>query len=697
MLEAVATCRAEAPEPLTPTEHVRLELRRVAHTLLDRLGTSDSADGRLARHLAECRAQLSQITAAMAGLSEVSDLEAYCEARLTATLASGHTTPLMRLQQMLALSDFEADLLILAGLAEDSALWSSLFSLLVDNQAVRRPTVHLAMHLACCPLHRDAALAKLMSGSLLHYQLLRLLPVDAPLADRMLTLVPETWLALSGVDAIEPQVMTALRPNRGSTPRPVLRPELNARVDALAQRLRAEEPARVVLFGVTGAGRRTVARWLAQSSGAQPVELLLPSNDPGPEWCAAAVRHALVRGASLVLSASPAPGETIALPLRVPDELGCYLVLPERTEVRSDVFEAAPRLAIPLPGAAEREQLWRRAINSVNAEPLDPVMLARRFRLSGGEIRRSVDAARRLAELDRRGELTVDDLSQAVAQRPALRLESLARRRLARAGRDDLVLPALASEQLDELIERVEQRDRVFGDWGFGAHGDRQTAVLALFAGPSGTGKTLAAEVIAARLGVDLYCIDLSQMVSKYIGETEKNLSRVFDAAEGTAALLFFDEADGIFGKRTDTKDSHDRYANLEVSYLLTRLETFTGVAILASNLRQNIDTAFLRRIDFLVDFPQPDMPSRKLIWERHLRSGAPLSDDIDLALLSRAFPVSGAHIRNAVVAAAFRAAADGSAIGQAHLIAAMRREYEKQGKAFPGTPVPESSVRRPP
>jgi AAA+ superfamily predicted ATPase len=695
-MSETAPRRAEALEPLTPVEHVRLELRRVAAALLDALGDADTTNSRLARHLAECRARLPEITGAMAWLDDATELRAYRDARIAATLTSGYTTPLLRVQQMAALGEFETDLLLLAGLAEDSALWSSLFSLLVDDHAVHRPTLHLAMNLACCVRHRDSALAALMEGGLLRYQLLRLLPVEAPLAERMLTLVPETWLALSGVDAVEPPVAAALAAEPGGKARPVLPPELHALVDALTQRLRADEPARVVLFGATGVGRRSVARWLAERVGTSLVELRLPSNDPGAEWCAAAVRHALVRGASLVLNASPAPGETVALPLRIPDALGCYLVLPERTEVRSDVFEAASRLVVPLPGAAEREELWRRAITLVHAEPLDPGMLARRFRLSGGEIRRSVDAAMRLAELDRRREVTLDDLARAVAHRPALRLESLARRRVARARREDLVLPAGALEQLDELIERVELRDRVFGDWGFGARSDRQTAVLALFAGPSGTGKTLAAEVVAARLGVDLYCIDLSQLVSKYIGETEKNLARVFDAAEGTAALLFFDEADGMFGKRTDTKDSHDRYANLEVSYLLTRLETFTGVAILASNLRQNIDGAFLRRMDFLVDFPQPDMPSRRLIWERHLRGGAPLADDINLALLSRAFPVSGAHIRNAVVAAAFRAAAAGSAIGQVHLVAAMRREYEKQGKPFPGPLAPESSPRRP-
>jgi SpoVK/Ycf46/Vps4 family AAA+-type ATPase len=225
----------------------------------------------------------------------------------------------------------------------------------------------------------------------------------------------------------------------------------------------------------------------------------------------------------------------------------------------------------------------------------------------------------------------------------------------------------------------------VFEDWGFAARvGHRQTSVLSLFTGPSGTGKTLAAEVVGARLGLDLYCIDLSQVVSKYIGETEKNLSRVFDAAEGAAAVLFFDEADGIFGKRTETRDAHDRYANLEVSYLLARLETFTGLAIMASNLRQNIDAAFLRRMDYVVEFPAPDTSARVALWQRHLRCDAPIDGDVNPGELAELFPVTGAHIRNAAVGGAFFAAADGGRLTRRHLVAAMRREYEKLGKSFP-------------
>jgi outer membrane protein OmpA-like peptidoglycan-associated protein len=354
-----------------------------------------------------------------------------------------------------------------------------------------------------------------------------------------------------------------------------------------------------------------------------------------------------------------------------------------------DEVSRAHRLRLPQPSARERGELWRRALGDDVAADL--IELASRYGMNGGGITEVMRSARIFATL--RAATTVgddavpvgEDIARALRLRPAVRLEALAARREARARVDDLVLPRQSLAQLDELAERVRHRDRVFEEWGFAARvGHRQTSVLSLFTGPSGTGKTLAAEVVAARLGLDLYCIDLAQVVSKYFGETEKNLSRVFDAAEGTAAVLFFDEADGIFGKRTETRDAHDRYANLEISYLLARLETFTGLAIMASNLRQNIDAAFLRRMDYVVEFPAPDTSARVALWQRHLRCDAPIDNDVNARELADLLPVTGAHIRNAAVGGAFFAAADGGPLTRRHLVAAMRREYEKLGKSFP-------------
>jgi len=209
-----------------------------------------------------------------------------------------------------------------------------------------------------------------------------------------------------------------------------------------------------------------------------------------------------------------------------------------------------------------------------------------------------------------------------------------------------------------------------------------------LFAGPPGTGKTLAAEVMAHALGAHLLVVDISRVVSKWIGETEKNLAEVFDTAERVQAVLLFDEADALFGKRTEVSDAHDRYANLETAYLLARLERFDGLAILSTNLRQNIDAAFIRRLEFVVEFDEPGAEQREELWRCHLPANAPIAPDVRLSTLASLYPVVGAVIRNAAVAAAFRAASDGTAIGLSHFVQAVRREYQKAGRPFPGAPA---------
>jgi len=222
----------------------------------------------------------------------------------------------------------------------------------------------------------------------------------------------------------------------------------------------------------------------------------------------------------------------------------------------------------------------------------------------------------------------------------------------------------------------------VLDDWGFGARLPLGAGVNALFSGASGTGKTMAAQVVAGALGLDLYRIDLSRVVSKYIGETEKNLGRIFDQAEASNAILFFDEADALFGKRSEVKDAHDRYANIEIGYLLQKMEEFRGVTILATNLRQNMDDAFVRRLAFHVHFPLPGERDRVRIWRGVLPRALPVDADVDLEVLGRRFQVSGGNIRNAALAAAFLAADEGAPVAMRHLVLGMRREFQKMGKA---------------
>ena len=243
---------------------------------------------------------------------------------------------------------------------------------------------------------------------------------------------------------------------------------------------------------------------------------------------------------------------------------------------------------------------------------------------------------------------------------------------------NDLVLPETETAVLHEIAANVHHRSTVYGSWGFGVV-ERGQGITALFSGASGTGKTLAAEVLANALSLDLYRIDLSCVVSKYIGETEKNLRRVFDAAEHGGAILFFDEADALFGKRSEVKDSHDRYANIEISYLLQRMEAYRGLAILATNMKSALDSAFLRRLRFIVNFPFPDGEQRARIWRQIFPPSTPV-ETLDIGALAR-LSLAGGNIRNIALNAAFRAAETGNPVRMEYILRAVRGEYAKIDK----------------
>jgi SpoVK/Ycf46/Vps4 family AAA+-type ATPase len=263
------------------------------------------------------------------------------------------------------------------------------------------------------------------------------------------------------------------------------------------------------------------------------------------------------------------------------------------------------------------------------------------------------------------------------------KLDALARKLEPKYEWQDIILPDDQLAQLGEICEQARHRLKVYGEWGFGRKLSRGRGLNALFSGPPGTGKTMAAEVIAKALQLDIYQIDLSQVVSKYIGETEKNLHRIFAEARSSNVILFFDEADALFGKRSEVRDAHDRYANIEVGYLLQKMEEYEGVAILATNLRDHLDAAFVRRMQFIVEFPFPDEEYRRRIWEATFPPEAPLGEDVDFGLLAREIKLAGGNIKNIGLAAAFYAASDGGAIGGPHLMKAAQREFQKMGREW--------------
>jgi hypothetical protein len=342
-------------------------------------------------------------------------------------------------------------------------------------------------------------------------------------------------------------------------------------------------------------------------------------------------------------------------------------------------------IAVPAPDVAQRATMWRQRLHDHVPKDADwAADLAARFPFGEHRIRQAVCAAeQRRARKPDGSALTVQDLVAACRDQGDQNLGGLAVKVEPRYSWDDLVLPDSKIEQLKEICDQVDHHQLVYETWGFGrkiAHG---TGLGVLFAGPPGTGKTMAAEVVAAAVGLPLFKIDLSGVVSKYIGETEKNLARIFHEAKAANAILFFDEADALFGKRTEVSDAHDRYANIETSYLLQKLDEHEGLVLLASNLRANLDDAFTRRIRYVVEFPFPDTEHRRRIWASHIPAEVPLCEDIDFATLARDFAVAGGSIKNIVLNAAFLAAADGRRLGARHIMSGTRREFEKLGKLW--------------
>lgn len=351
-------------------------------------------------------------------------------------------------------------------------------------------------------------------------------------------------------------------------------------------------------------------------------------------------------------------------------------VAPSRRSALALGDRAVLTLDVPMPSFAERERAWGHLCHASDTRDV-----AAKFRLSVDQISDAAEVARVVAHARGEPTPTPADLDAGARQASSSGLGELATRLASGYRWADLVLPDRQRNLLHSVSAYLRHRDRVLSDWGYERAVARSQGLKVLFAGESGCGKTMAAQVLASELGLELFRIDLATVVSKYIGETEKNLSRVFAAAHGSNAVLFFDEADALFGKRSEISDSHDRYANIEVAFLLQEMETYSGAVILATNLRRNIDDAFIRRLDFVIDFPFPEPDDRRRIWQALLPDEAPKGPDIDLDFLANRFKLSGGAIRNCSLAAAFQAADEDEPIHMRHLVRSVAQEYAKQGR----------------
>ena len=612
------------------------------------------------------------------------------------------------LRRMFGLDAFEMDIVLLALAPELDVRYEQLYSYLQDDVTRKRPSVDLALSLLC-PAPADKLLRRRAfnaAAPLMRHHLIELVEEptqpQSPLIKKYIKLEGRVVDFLLGAPAMDLRLEGAVRriDSSAGAPVPVLEEHLSQQ--ALHWALQAANGGRRTVFyfqGPYGVGKQGCARTVCARVGKNllrvDLERLL-ADPPVP------FRHLLRlvgREARLTDAWIYWRGFDQLLEGRHKEHLQDLLQAVEEGPAVAffsggDSWEPAGcfhelhflRLVFDPPAYAQRLYLWRHLLNghAENANGLDLEAVANQFRLSGGQIRDAAATARNLARRRCAETPRVEsrDLFGACRLQSNRRLNGLARKIEPRFTWEDIVLPQAQMAQLRSICTYIRHRALVLERWGFEDKLSLGKGVNALFSGPSGTGKTMAAEVIARDLQLDLYKIDLSTVISKYIGETEKNLARIFREAETSNAILFFDEADALFGKRSEVKDSHDRYANIEISYLLQRMEEYQGVSILATNLRQNMDEAFVRRLAMTLHFSMPDEADRRTIWEKTWPAAAPRGADLQLGFMAQRFRLSGGNIRNIALGAAFFAAEDGGAIGMRQVIRATREELQKMGRA---------------
>jgi DNA polymerase III delta prime subunit len=646
------------------------------------------------------------------GTSEVEELTACADAlRCEITTRIGPELPWSRVVLEWALSPFERDVLLLALAPEVDLKYETIYAYLNNDVTRKWPTCDLALRLFVPDGARDRARRQQLSPAAVLFrdgllQAIRRGPERpsglavgfgiAPLVAQYLLEIPSHDPALRGfVAPCEKVTWDQVPLTKGQR-------EQLLRVAGLCSNLPTGPAPIVILEGRTGTGRRAAATAICEQA-ALPLLLVdlealrLEATRPGtelPRLVEALYLRQRLAGAALCLTGVESmwekDGQFWPEGRRLIASLAAggrplFLVCEPGTPwqglcrgLRCLSFSFAD------PDFDSRRRLWESALATAGAgvSSADVAMVAGRFLLMPDQIRAAVHSA-----IDRRnltscepGAIGQDLLLEAARAQSVQGLGALAVKVPLAHRWDDLVLPAETLRHVREVVAAIRHRHVVYDEWGFGRRVPNGQGLKVLFAGPSGTGKTMTAGVIAGDLGLDLYRIDLSAVVSKYIGETEKHLERIFRAAHCSNVVLFFDEADALFGKRSEVKDAHDRYANVETAYLLQRIEEHEGIVILASNLTNNIDEAFRRRLHYVVDFPLPDEPEREKLWRGMLPAEVPLGDDVDLRFLAKQFALAGGDIRNVALDAAFLAAADSRVVRMRQLVQAVARQMVKQG-----------------
>jgi hypothetical protein len=587
----------------------------------------------------------------------------------------GDVSSVDRLAGLFGLSDFELDVLLLAAAVELDGDLAAL-SASVQGGTDPRPTFGFA--LAALPDGHWDALGP--AAPLRRWRLVEL-GGGATLATRPVRIDERVLHHLTGVPAPDDRLDGIVAAGHVAPPLSASQNQLVADLHAAVAAVAA--PTLVRLDGDDVDARLGVAERLAETAGLVPqVVRVAALPDPGPELaalCRLLDREALLLGGLLILDPDEDTVESVA---RATAELLETPVVVVTGDGPATPGRVLLRRTVSLPPPPEQRDLWRSKLAGPTGDLPDSLAgvveeIAAHYRFGAAV----VGTVAREATATSTGAGLPAALRLLCRGRARVRLDGLAARIDPRATWDDLVLPEGPAALLHDIARQVRHRTQVYERWGFGARTSRGLGITALFAGESGTGKTLAAEVLAAELGIDLYRVDLAEVVNKYIGETEKNLRRVFDAAEAGGAVLLFDEADALFGRRGEVRDGHDRYANLEVAYLLQRMESYRGLAILTTNLRSALDRAFLRRLRFIVQFPFPDEALRAGIWRRAFPAETPC-EGVDPVALAR-MQLTGGSIRAIALGAAFAAADDGTPVTPAHVLRAAQIEYAKHDRSL--------------
>jgi AAA+ superfamily predicted ATPase len=642
-------------------------------------------------------------------VSELDVLEHRIEQRRQASLEQGIELRLERLRQLFELGSFDIDVLLVCMAVEFDLRYEKLYAYLQDDVSKKRPGIGLIFNLLAPSLELSVAARRHLQpeSPLLRFHLVEMLEDPAqprsPLLSKYLKADDRIVQYLLGADGLDERIrpvvdsMDSARLPEGDS----LDLDEDTRQGMMSFAAAASQSHPLVLQ-LQGAGggldklRTAQALCRCRNQRLLVADLERLAVEPDIEF--SKIVSLIQREARLGDAALFWKG---AHSLDTDQRRGAFLIFVESLKHGCPVSfmdsEAGVNpadlphgiiyhtVALPRPGFIQRAQIWRVALaaRETDLDPHDIDELAVKFKFLRSEIHGVVETAANLARWRSPDapRITSRELYEACRLHSNQKLTTLAHKIASRYSWSDIILPRDRTEQLREICNHVRYRDRVYNDWGF----DRKLAMgkglCVLFAGPSGTGKTMAADIIAGELGLDLYKIDLSTVVSKYIGETEKNLSRIFDEAETSNAILFFDEADALFGKRSEVKDSHDRYANIETGYLLQRMEEHEGIVVLASNFRKNMDEAFVRRLHFTVEFPFPTEEDRSRIWESVWPEATPRDPGLDLKFLAQRFQITGGNIRNIALSAAFLAADDTGVVGMHHLVRATQREYQKMGK----------------